>query len=58
MSDTHVITGISLLSIFIGAIIASQLTRDRMRQEAIEHGAAHYDAKTAEFTWNNERANP
>lgn len=22
--------------------------------QAIQHGAAHYDAKTAEFTWNDE----
>lgn len=25
----------------------------QMENEVIKHGAAHYDAKTGEFTWNN-----
>ncbi len=24
-------------------------------RQAIEHGAAHYDEKTAQFTWNEEK---
>lgn len=28
-------------------------TLNEMKKQAIEHGAAHYDATTAEFVWNN-----
>lgn len=26
----------------------------RVREDAIKHGAAHYDSRTGEFTWNDE----
>lgn len=28
------------------------------QQQAIEHNAAHYDAKTGEFTWNEKGEQP
>ena len=28
------------------------------QRSAIEHNAAHYDSKTGEFTWNQEKATP
>jgi hypothetical protein len=58
MSDTHITVCITILSIFTGAILGARLMGDFMQREAIEHNAAHYDSKTAEFTWNKESVKP
>lgn len=43
-----------VLGIFVGSLAASAITSYSWKQEAVQHGAAHYDAKTAAFTWNDE----
>ena len=60
MSDeTTCILGGCVLGVIIGCVlgiaIGLALNNGDWRQSAIEHNAAHYDAKTGEFTWNQER---
>lgn len=43
-----------VFGVIIGSAGAHLATNDFWKREAIQHGAAHYDAKTAAFTWNNE----
>jgi len=47
-----------LLGMFIGAGIALTVCtftfNSAYEREAIKHNAAHYDAKTGAFTWNDE----
>lgn len=40
--------------LIVGMLIGVTLRKDMAESAAIEHGAAHYDSKTAKFTWNNE----
>ena len=50
-----------LIFALIGSIFGALLDRcvhDKYREEAIKHGAAHYDQKTGKFTWNDERKTP
>lgn len=46
---------ISIVWFWCGATIGFSLARDSHRKIAIEYGCAHYDNKTAEFTWNERQ---
>lgn len=58
MSNEH--AGIMIIIFFVGALfgfgIGSLNTETNMKQEAIQHQAAHYDTRTGAFTWNNEKS--
>ena len=45
----------SIFLLSLGLIIGMKIADAVVRDEAIAHGAAHYDAKTGAFTWNSEK---
>jgi hypothetical protein len=47
-----------LFMLFTGFWAGAKFMTIVFRREAIEHGAAHHDPKTGEFTWNEERKTP
>lgn len=55
--------GVIVLVAFIGLCVSVGLVfeagykccRDSFKNEAVEHGAAHYDETTGEWQWNNPR---
>ncbi len=55
MRDPTVITIVSMFACVIGLNIGIALERSSFKAEAIEHGAAHYDEKTAKFTWKEKQ---
>ena len=52
---TQAICAGSLFVLSLGLIIGMKIADAAVRDEAIAHGAAHYDAKTGAFTWNSEK---
>ncbi len=45
----------SVIAIVLGAtVIGFALGVVRMEKKAVQHGAAHYDDKTGDFTWNTQ----
>ena len=55
MNDTHALPVLAVVCILSGVAVGYNVATSQLRQEAIEHNAAHYAAKTAEFTWNNAK---
>lgn len=41
-----------LIGVLLGYAISFGLVDDNWKHEAIKHHAAHYDATTGNFTWN------
>jgi hypothetical protein len=48
----------ALIGCLGGCITGHSNAIDAMQRQAIENNAAHYDAKTAAFTWNTQEARP
>lgn len=50
-----IITGLVVfimgIAIFIGCHNGREMERKRLQQQAIDHGAAEYDAKTGQWQW-------
>ncbi len=44
------------LALFGGCGMGVGMMNDHWRTEIVNHGAAHYDTKTAAWTWNSEGA--
>ncbi len=44
----------TLMLAFIALVLGCMSSCAYMKSEAVDHGAAHYDTKTAHFTWNDE----
>lgn len=45
---------ICLIFVFFIGIFIGRITHGAGHDEAIKHGAAHYDSKNGEFRWNDE----
>lgn len=45
-------TILALLGVIAGALTSHRMTNNVWQDAAIKHGAAHYDAETVEFRWN------
>lgn len=43
------LVGVAVSALFLGGCFA-----EHWQKEAIKHGYAHYDSKTAEWQWNNQ----
>lgn len=54
MDDDTVIVAIFIVVILIIAmfVVGISCGTNIVQKQAIEHNAAHYDIKTAQFTWN------
>jgi hypothetical protein len=62
MSEYAIVIAISAISTIVGVTIglfigSSGVAKDG-EKAAIQHGAAHYDPKSGEFTWNDEGKTP
>jgi Na+/glutamate symporter len=42
----------------VGLLIGILVGERGVESTAIKHNAAHYDAKTGDFTWNDEKPQP
>lgn len=49
-----IIFGASAFVFFVG-LLAANRDISNFRHTAIQHNAAHYDPKTGDFTWNDEK---
>lgn len=59
--DTKITIGLSavaVLSFIMGVFLTYTSMKACWEKKAVRYGAAHYDVKTGEFTWNSERKTP
>ena len=47
------LVGSAMLGFIAAAVIAGLMVRGLSQQAAVDHGCAHWDAKSAGFTWND-----
>lgn len=53
--DTGVLFSVSAVLFAMGACTVNMAHLRQIKpQEVVDHGCAHYDEKTAKFTWNGE----
>jgi hypothetical protein len=53
--DLFLIAALCFLCGLFGSAVTIKATRYSWESAAIQHNAAHYDAKTGAFTWNDEK---
>jgi hypothetical protein len=59
--DLKILVGFALAGVIctlLGVLCATSKVENEWKKKAIQHGAAHYDSKSGEFTWNDERKAP
>ena len=43
-----------VIGAIVGVIVFALVMGNSWKRAAVDHNCAHYDAKTSEFTWNEE----